>query len=178
MTKDDIQELYEYDRWANARVLQSVSTLTAEQFTRDLGGSFPSVRDTLVHIVGSEWSWLTIWNEPSPSSAFVSDVWPRQGAVFPPSAFPDVAAVKLRWSEIESEQIKFVIRVTNESLARMIPVNTTQISLAHLMQHLANHSTYHRGQVSLMMRQLHARPVATDFAEFLMEGRREVAVSS
>jgi len=173
MTKDDIQLLYEYDRWANASVLHAASTLTVEQFTRDLGGSFPSVRDTLVHIIGSEWAWLTIWNEPSPSSAFVRDVWPRQAAVFPRNTFPDVAAVQSRWAEVESEQIEFVNRVTNESLARMLPVNTKQISLAHLMQHLANHSTYHRGQVSLMMRQLAAKPVATDFAEFLMEGRRE-----
>jgi uncharacterized damage-inducible protein DinB len=40
MTKGDIQLLYEYDRWANNRVLQAVSVLTAEQFTRDLGGRF------------------------------------------------------------------------------------------------------------------------------------------
>jgi hypothetical protein len=51
MTKDDIQLLYEYDRWVNNRVLQTVSTLSAEEFTRDLGGSFRSVRDTLVHII-------------------------------------------------------------------------------------------------------------------------------
>jgi uncharacterized damage-inducible protein DinB len=37
------------------------------------------------------------------------------------------------------------------------------------MQHMANHSTYHRGQVSLMMRQLHAQPATTDFALFLGE---------
>jgi uncharacterized damage-inducible protein DinB len=54
----------------------------------------------------------------------------------------------------------------------MLPVRETQISLAHLMQHVANHSTYHRAQVALMMRQLAANPLATDFAMFLMEGRR------
>jgi uncharacterized damage-inducible protein DinB len=173
MTKDDIQLLCEYDRWANNRVLQAVSTLSVEEFTRDLGGSFLSVRDTLVHIIGSEWGWLTIWNEPSVSSAFVTDLWTRLDALFPPNAFPDVAAVQLRWAEVEREQVEFVNRVTNESLGRMVPVRTTQISLAHLMQHLANHSTYHRGQVALKMRQLSAAPVATDFALFLLEGRRE-----
>ena len=71
MTKHDIQLLYEYDRWANNRILQAVSKLTAEQFTRDLGGGFRSVRDTLVHIVGGEWGWLTYWREPSPSSALL-----------------------------------------------------------------------------------------------------------
>jgi hypothetical protein len=43
MTKDDIQLLYEYDRWANNTVLQAVSTLGVEEFTRDLGGSFRSL---------------------------------------------------------------------------------------------------------------------------------------
>jgi uncharacterized damage-inducible protein DinB len=171
MTRDEIQLLYEFDRWANNRTLQAASTLSAEAFTRDLGGSFRSVRDTLVHIVGSERTWLTCWKEPSPSSAFVTDMWTRHSTVFNPNEFPDFAAVQLKRTEVEREQIEFVDRVTNESLRRMIPVLESQISLGHLMQHLANHSTYHRGQVALMMRQLAAEPLATDFAMFLMEGR-------
>ena len=64
MTKDDIQLLYEYDRWANNTVLQAVSTLGVEEFTRDLGGSFRSVRDTLVHIIGVEWVGLQFGTSP------------------------------------------------------------------------------------------------------------------
>ena len=119
--------------------------------------------------------WFTIWREPSLSSAFVTDLWTRLGALFPPNAFPYVAAVQSGWAEVEREQVEFVNRVTNESLGRMVPVRTTQVSLAHLMQHLANHSTYHRGQVVLKMWQLAAAPVATDFALFLLEGCREAA---
>jgi uncharacterized damage-inducible protein DinB len=175
MNKDDIQLLYEYDRWANNRVLRAVSALSVEEFARDLGGSFRSVRDTIVHIIGGEWGWLTYWKEPSPNSAFLTDLWTRRDALFDPIAFPDVAAVQLKWVEVEREQVEFVNRVTNESLGRMLPFRTTQISLARLMQHLANHSTYHRGQVALMMRQLAAKPLATDFHVFLMEGRCEKA---
>jgi uncharacterized damage-inducible protein DinB len=177
MNKDDIQLLFEYDRWANNRVLQAVSTLSEEQFTRDLGGSFPSVRDTLVHIIGGEWGWLTYWKEPSPGASFVKDLWTRMDALFQPNAFPSVAAVKLKWAEIEKEQAEFVNAMTDESLGRMLPVRATQISLAHLMQHLAYHSTYHRGQIALKMRQLEAKPLATDFHVFLIEGRREPAAT-
>jgi uncharacterized damage-inducible protein DinB len=172
LTKEDIDLLYEYDRWANNRVFHAALALSAEEFTRDLGGSFRSVRDTLLHIVGSGWAWLTYWKESSPSAGFLSDLWPRADALFHPSAFSDLAAVQFRWVEVEREQIEFVNRVTAESLRRMLSVCETQISLAHLMQHLANHSTYHRGQVALMMRQLAAKPLATDFAMFLMESRR------
>ncbi|MBV9889128.1 MAG: DinB family protein [Acidobacteria bacterium] len=174
MDKDDIQLLFEYDRWANHSVLEAAATLSVEQFTRDLGGSFRSVRDTLVHIVAGEWGWLTIWKELALTSAFVTDLWTRIGITFDPNAYPDIAAVQAKWGEVEREQIEFVNGVTDESLGRMLPIRTTQISLAHLMQHMANHSTYHRGQISLMMRQLGAEPVATDFARFLLVARAAV----
>ncbi len=75
----------------------------------------------------------------------------------------------VKWAEVEREEVEFVNRVTNECLGRMLPVRDTNQPGA-LIQHLANHSTYHRGQVALlMMRQLAAEPLATDFAMFLME---------
>ena len=173
MTKDDIHLLYEYDRWANNRVLQAASALSAEQFTRDLGGAFCSVRDTLVHIIGGEWIWLAYWKEPSHSLAVLTDLRTRRDSLFKPHAFPDVAAVQRKWAEVEREQVEFMRHVTDESLEQMLPFRTTQIRLAHLMQHLANHSTYHRGQIALMLRQLGAEPLATDFHVFLTEGSHE-----
>jgi uncharacterized damage-inducible protein DinB len=169
MNKDDIRLLYEYDRWANNRVLQAVSALSDEQLTRDLGGSFRSVRGTLVHIIAGEWGWLVYWKEPALSAAFTTDLRKRRDALFNPERFPNAAAVQGKWAEVEKEQAEFVDGVTDESLQRMLPLRGTQISLAHLMQHLANHSTYHRGQVALMMRQLGAKPLATDFHVFLVE---------
>jgi uncharacterized damage-inducible protein DinB len=169
MLKDHIQLLFEYDRWANNRVLQAVSALRDEQFTRDVGGSFRSVRDTLVHIISGEWGWLAYWKEPSLSPAFVKDLRDRRDSLFNPDKFPNITQVKSKWAEIEKEQLEFVNGLTNESLEKMLPIRATQISLANLMQHLANHSTYHRGQVALMMRQLDAEPVATDFHVFLVE---------
>lgn len=174
MNKDDIQLLFECDRWANKSALQAAATLSGEQFTRDLGGSFRSVRDTLVHIISGEWGWLTIFKERSLTSEFVTDLWNRIEVTFDPKAYSDVASVRMKWGEVEREQIAFVSGVTDESLTRMLPIRTTHLSLAHLMQHMTNHSTYHRGQVSTMMRQVGAHPVATDFARFLLVGR-EVA---
>jgi len=177
MIKNDIQLLFEYDRWASNRVFQAVSALRPEQFTRDLSASLRSVRGTLVHIIGAGWGWLTYWKEPSPSSAFLADLWTQHEALFNSNVFPEVAAAQLKWAEVENEQAAFVNRVTDESLETLLPVRATQISLAHLMQHLANHSTYHRGQIALMLRQVAAKPLATDFAEFLLERARDAAAA-
>lgn len=169
MTIDDIRLLYQYDRWANNKVLQAAARLSAEQFTRDLGGSFRSVRDTLVHIIGGEWIWLRYWKEPPTNSALLTRLRSRRDLLFNPDSFPNVATVQLKWAEVESEQTEFVNGLTDELLERMLSFRATQVRLMHLMQHLANHSTYHRGQVALMMRQLSAEPVATDFHVFLVE---------
>jgi uncharacterized damage-inducible protein DinB len=172
MTIDDIQLLYEYDRWANRRTFQMVSCLSVEQFTRDLGGSFRSVRDTLVHVISGEWIWLSYWKAQSHGSALETDLKTRRETLFNPVAFPDVATVQSKWRKVEQEQIAFLNSLTNASLEKMMPARGTQLSLAQLMQHLANHSTYHRGQIVLMVRQLGAEPLATDFHVFLAEGPR------
>ncbi len=177
MTQEDVDLIYEYDRWANNRALQAASALNAEQFTRDLGGAFRSVRDTLVHIVGGEWIWLSYWNESSPSFAFLADLRTRRDALFNPQGFPDIGALQSKWTEVEKDQLEFVNRLTNESLQRLLPFRTIEVPLAHLMQHMANHSTYHRGQVALMMRQLGAEPLATDFHVFLVERTHEAAAA-
>ena len=175
MTIDDIRLLYQYDRWANNRVLQATSRLSAEEFTRDLGGSFRSVRDTLVHIIGGEWIWLRYWKEPPTNSALLTSLRTRRDLLFNPDSFPNVATVQLKWAEVENEQTEFVNGLTDELLERMLSFRATQVRLMHLMQHLANHSTYHRGQVALMMRQLGAEPVATDFHVFLVECSSDAA---
>ena len=170
MTRDDIHLLYKYDRWANNKVLEAASALSPEQFTRDLGGSFRSVRDTLIHIISGEWGWLTYWNAQSHGPDFLNTLRDRRDALFNPHIYPNVAAVRSKWEEIEKEQSEFLSRLTDDALRKMLPVRAKQLPLMHLMQHLANHSTYHRGQVSLMMRQLGAEPLATDFHVFLLEG--------
>jgi uncharacterized damage-inducible protein DinB len=168
MKKDDIHLLYEYDRWANARVFQAASTLSQEQFTRDLGGAFHSLRDTLVHLVQGEWIWLQVWNESLPDEAFFKDLDARRDALFNPNAYPDLASVKLKLEEIEKGLSEFLNHLTDEELEKIFLI-PERIELVHLMQHVANHSTYHRGQAALLMRQLGAQPLPTDFHVFVVD---------
>ncbi|MGH9195564.1 MAG: DinB family protein [Acidimicrobiia bacterium] len=154
-----VRELYRYNRWANGRVFEAISGLTRDEFVKDLGGSYSSVRDTLTHIVWAEWLWLQRWRGTSPQT------------VFDTADFPWPAALKARWLEVEVEQRAFVEVVTAERLLSVVPyVNlqgrTWQYALWRQMYHLVNHSSYHRGQVITMLRQLGAQPVSTDFLVF------------
>ena len=69
MTPELTRTLFAYDAWANRRSLEACATLTPEQFTRDLGSSFPSVRDTLAHLVGAQFVWLERFHGRVPSAS-------------------------------------------------------------------------------------------------------------
>lgn len=159
MNVEDFRTLYDFNSWANHRTLESCAALSPEQFTRDLGSSFGSVRDTLMHICGAEWAWLERWHGRTPSG-------------FPKATdYPNFQAVKQRWEEIERNLLDYIASLTADDVSRPTPVTTVssgtfELPLSHYLQHLANHGTYHRGQIATMLRQLGAKPVSTDLIAF------------
>jgi len=160
MNVEDIQKLYEYHRWANARMLAPVTVLNAEQFTRNLSSSFASVRDTLVHMLSAEWIWLERWRGVSPATML--------GA----QDFPALESIKTRWTEVERGQTAFVAALTAETLPQRVSYLNTkgerwEYLLELMLQHVVNHTTYHRGQIATMLRQLGHPPASTDFLLFL-----------
>ena len=64
----ELRELFEYNGWANERILDVVTPLGADEFKRDMRSSYPSIRDTLVHTLSAEWVWLSRWQGVSPSA--------------------------------------------------------------------------------------------------------------
>ncbi|MHB8652242.1 MAG: DinB family protein [Terriglobia bacterium] len=159
MDLKSIQVLYDYNKWANARVLDAVSKLNSEQFTRDLENSFRSVRETLVHTLSAEWIWLERWKGISPKSML--------GA----AELTDLEAIRTRWDKVESERAEFIRSLTPERLQAAISyVNTRGQAFAYplwqMMVHVVNHSTYHRGQITTLIRQVGGKPVATDLLVF------------
>jgi uncharacterized damage-inducible protein DinB len=163
MNPQHLRLLYDYNAWANRRALDSCAGLSPEQFTRDLGSSFRSVRDTLVHILGAELIWLERWQGGTPEKLESSD------------RYPNLESVRKRMSELDKDLITFAAELNNEKMASVLHYKTTagkEQAEPHwqMMQHLANHSSYHRGQVATLLRQLGAQPVATDLIAYLREG--------
>ncbi len=143
MTPQEMRVLYDYNAWANHRSLDAASSLTAEQFVQPMGSSFGSVRDTLGHIFGAEWIWLERFQGRSPTS--LPDT----------TQFNDVTSLRERWNRVmEYKTLKFGVY---------------RNPLWESMQHLVNHGTYHRGQVTTLLRQLGAQPILTDLMHFYRE---------
>jgi uncharacterized damage-inducible protein DinB len=162
MNVEDFLLLYDFNAWANRRMLDSCAVLTEARLVQDLGSSFLSIRDTLAHIMLVEWVWLERWHNRAP------DKYP------PASDFPNLASIRARWSEIERNLLDYIAALKPEELQRVVHHKTMAGApqaqpLWQMLQHLVNHGSYHRGQVATMLRQLNAKPVGTDLITFYRE---------
>jgi uncharacterized damage-inducible protein DinB len=162
MNPSEMFALYEYNAWADRQVVEAASALSSEQFTKPLGSSFSSVRDTLAHIYGVEWLWLERFQGRSPAG--IPDA----------KEYDQVDTLKSRWSEFEPLLLNFVRGLSQEDLDRVIEYKTLKFGvyrnpLWQSMLHLVNHGTYHRGQITTMLRQLGAQPILTDLMHFYRE---------
>jgi uncharacterized damage-inducible protein DinB len=154
------QEMFEYNYWARDMQLDACSKLTNEQFSRPLGSSYASIRDTLAHLVGVEWIWLERWRGNSPTS--------REAAEFGPDKFPDVATVRKRWGTIERNLREYLLGLTEAGLLQTVSYLNLRgerwsYPLWRALWHLINHQSYHRGQVATLLRQLGIQPPQVDF---------------
>ena len=155
LAKDDLARLLRYTVWANHRIMRAAATLSAEDFKRDLGGSHGGVRGTLAHMLWSELVWLERW-KGLPNPARIDE-----------SEFADIVALRDRWTVIEEHRLAWLGGLGDDGPASTIRYKTTEgvpfeNPLWQLVQHQANHSTYHRGQLTIFLRQLGARVVGTD----------------
>ncbi len=161
MSVQSVRKLYAYNCWANDRTLASAADLSAEEFVQVFPVSFGSLQATLAHIFGVEWLYLQRWGGNSPPALPASET------------FPDVKSLYAFWqTTVLAEQTAFLAVLTEMKLQRRynyvnLEGKTYGYRLTDQMQHMVNHSTYHRGQVVFLLRLLGKKPVSTDFLLFL-----------
>jgi uncharacterized damage-inducible protein DinB len=156
MNAADTRRLYSYTDWANERMVTAIEALTDEQRTQPIASSFPSILETFTHIAFAEWLWLRRWMGESPTS-------PPVGTSF------DEVLNRLR--SVAAERRAYLDTLADGALTAPLSYRSLKGDdftgiLGDLLVHCANHSTYHRGQLVTMLRQVGTKPPGTDFTEF------------
>ena len=163
MMLEVILALYRYNWWAHRRLLDAAHALRSEEFIQNLGGSFPSIHATLLHVLWAEMLFVRRWQ--GQSTADISR----------PPELDTVAAITSAWEALEQERAAYLEGLTEAELTQTTSYTDSRgrsISepLWQTLVHLANHSTFHRGQVVSQLRQLGHVPPSTDFIIFCREG--------
>jgi uncharacterized damage-inducible protein DinB len=158
------RDLLLYMLWADRETLKAVREVRPEDLTRDAGVSFGSLLGTMSHMAGSQRIWLSRFLGQSPSYA-------------PGPESPDLLSWITFWEETASGINAFMAALTDEQLAgpltwTNLKGETTTLPLWQLIVHLVNHESYHRGQVTSLLRQMGYPPPATDLSRYFLSIER------
>src|ERR1043166_9207599 len=108
MELKDLKTMLDFHYWARDRLMEALMPLTPEQYNKDLGSSFKSIRDTATHTYAAEWAWHERWQGRSPT------------ALIPPERFADAAALRVAWGQSERDIRTFVGSLDDGGINRVI----------------------------------------------------------
>lgn len=156
-----VRQLLLYTLWADRICLKAADGVRPEDLRRDTGTSFGSLFGTLSHILGAERRWLSRFEGKLLDVADAAD-------------FADGEALNASWAETAAEMNFFLASLTAEQLAADLTWTTAAgvtftRPLWQPVLHLVNHSTYHRGQVVSLLRQMGYAAPSTDLIQFLID---------
>jgi len=159
---EEVKELFDYNGWANRRLFEALAQLPADTASRDLKSSFSSIHGTLCHIVWAEQLWLHRWiGKAAPATPQGRDL-------------AGLAEVRARWEAVDAERAAFLGGFTEPRLRDGVTIQPTSggaytHTFRQMFLHTVDHSSYHRGQIVTMLRQLDVKPPSTGLMGFYRE---------
>ncbi len=156
-----IKDYAAFNLWANTETVNWLKTKPLELMEREMPSSFPTIRDTLLHIWGAEEIWLERLRLVPPTT-FLSQRF--TGTV------EDVFVGILKSSETFAAYVQDLPDADFQEICSFKLLNGTEDSRsrAKMIHHCMNHSTYHRGQIVTMARNFGLTdPPSTDYMKYV-----------
>ena len=161
MKVEDIKLYYEYNSWANTRILDAASKLTDAQLTAPNEFGWGDLRGALVHILDAEYGWFSF-------------LFSREDeGILDPESFVDVAALRARWAQQSDITRQCLDTLNDEDLQRIHKSErdgkTYTWILWQVLVHVVNHGTQHRAEAAALLTGFGHSPGDMDFTLFLRQ---------
>jgi uncharacterized damage-inducible protein DinB len=163
MKIDETLTLFDYNQWANTRILMAAEKLSLEQFGAAAGLSFGSIRATLAHILGTERTWrLRVQEGISPTKIGTEN------------EYPTLDALRTRWQSESHAWRDYLASLEDPALEKIITYKTTsgiprQNPLWQILTHVVNHGTQFRSEAGVALTRFGYSPGDIDFILYLRQ---------
>jgi len=150
-----------YNRWANARVYAAAAELTEEDFHRDTGAFFKSMKGTLNHILVTDRIWMKRFTGEGEAPATLDTI-----------LHDGLEALRLAREAEDRRIVEWIGSLSEKALAgrftymTVTDMRTVSQRLAPALAHLFNHQTHHRGQAHTILTALGRPSLALDLIYF------------
>jgi len=158
MTLDTVHLLTRYNTHANTEMNKVLSQLSEHDWTKDLGGFYPSFRALTTHLYTTDIAWLNRFNALRPFASIKGETFD-----FPPAPgeppFHTIAEYLDKRRKLDAVFTAFADELTQDDLARDLTYRNYKgenlsKNVGGLVVHIFNHQTHHRGMIALYLDQL------------------------
>ncbi len=171
MKVDEIKLLYDYNDWAEARLLAACARVTPEQYAALGSYGRGGLRATMVHILDN------IWQQRITLQGYYQAPLANEAAYdateLHEDAFPTFAGLRERWRIEQREMWAYLDTLTEETLNSMIhyviPGAQRERVVWHILVDLILHATQHRSEAAALLTDYGQSPGDFDFTLFLNE---------
>lgn len=161
-----LEEMLHYHVWASQIIMQRIQELPASVLHQEVNSSFPTLAHALSHMNAVDQMWyLVLTGTGMPEALQVC--MPRNG-----ETFATIEEYFERYDELSTQYLDWFSQQTDleQTLLLNNPfAGVRQTRFAEIILHLVNHGTYHRGNISTMLRQLGHASVMNDYSRFWYE---------
>lgn len=149
-----LSKLLRFNAWANRTVAEQIQNCPQELFDKQIGGSFGSLKSLLIHVLEADYLWLNRWKgiPRAEIPAWKTDTAADVIKLWLPM-HEEMAQLAEKFENTPQAPIHFI---TKKGAPYTLPFDDIAI-------HVTNHATYHRGQLTHMMRELGLNAVSTDY---------------
>ncbi|BAH41303.1 DinB protein [Brevibacillus brevis NBRC 100599] len=156
------KNMYDFHAWANQTLINRLKELPEGVYEQEVQSVFPTVAKVMEHIYMVDHSWLLILQGMDMQAA-MDETWRQEKKITGKS----LEEVEQLYAELVEQFRAFLSQ--EEDLERRIVLDNpyTRVrdtSLAEIIMQVVNHGTYHRGNITAMLRQMGYSSVMTEYA--------------
>lgn len=156
-------EMYNYHTWANQTILNRINELPSSVLSQEVNSSFPTIAHALSHIYTVDKMWYMILTGTDMREALPACI-PLNEKIL--NSVEEYAEIYAKLSEQYRETFRSQADLEQTILLDNPFAGIRQIRLSEIVLHVVNHGTYHRGNLSTMLRQLGHASAMHDYALF------------
>jgi len=165
-TLEMVRALYAYHEWADDRLLATASRVNEEDLARAVEVPFGSVQGNLLHILGSQVSWLMRLTGKTPPIAKV-----EPGRV--------AAALRESFAGAHEALREYLAALSDDQVEATVPFIDFESNRPHNLERplwevllsVGSHGMSHRSEVALVLTSMGASPEQLDYSEFAWRHR-------
>jgi len=168
MQKDIFVLFAKYNKVVNQKMNEAIKTLSKEEWDKNLGGFFKSVRGLCSHLYICDFNWLKRYSRLREFNVFKEAFFAREPYSFKEILFADMDEYLTNRPLLDEKIIAFMNEVNDKDLDALLKYsdsggNLYERNFGGLVMQSLNHDTHHRGMISLCLEMLGKE---NDFSSF------------